>query len=103
MNMGKMLKQLQQMQAEIARVQDDLANERVEATAGGGAVRAVTNGHGELVAIHISPEAVEGGDVEMLQDLVLAAVNEAYNKAKQIAAARMQSVTGGIQIPGLMG
>jgi DNA-binding YbaB/EbfC family protein len=103
MNMGKMLKQVQKMQAEIARVQDELSKERLEATAGGGAVRAVVNGHGELVAVHIAPEAVDPADVEMLQDLVLAAVNEAHSKAKEIATARVQSVTGGLQIPGLMG
>lgn len=103
MNMGKMLKQVQKMQADIARVQEELGKERVEATAGGGAVRVVANGHGELIAVHIAPEAVDPSDVEMLQDLVLTAVNEAHSMAKSVAAARVQSVTGGLQIPGLMG
>ncbi|MDR5682551.1 MAG: YbaB/EbfC family nucleoid-associated protein [Armatimonadota bacterium] len=103
MNMGKMLKQVQKMQAEIARIQEQLSAERVEGTAGGGAVRIVANGHGELLEVRIAREAVDPDDVEMLQDLVLAAVNEAHNRAKELAAARMQSVTGGLPLAGMMG
>jgi DNA-binding YbaB/EbfC family protein len=101
--MGKMLKQVQKLQADMARVQEELAAARVEATAGGGVVRAVANGHGELAALHIDPAAVDPSDVGMLQDLVLAAVNEAQRKARAMAEDRMKAVTGGLRIPGLPG
>lgn len=102
-NMGKMLKQVQKLQADMARVQEELAAARVEATAGGGVVRAIANGHGELAELRIDPAAVDPSDVGMLQDLVLAAVNEAQRKARAMAEDRMKAVTGGLQIPGLPG
>ncbi len=75
----------------------------MEATSGGGAVRAVVTGQGELVALHIAPEAVDPAEVSLLEDLVVAAVNEALRRARELAAARMQAATGGLQIPGLFG
>ncbi len=102
-DMGKMLKQVQKLQAEMARVQEDLASAKVEATAGGGVVRAVANGHGELISLTIDPAVVDPSDVTMLADLVLAAVNEAQRSARSLAEDRMKAVTGGMQIPGLPG
>lgn len=102
-NMGKMLKQVQKLQADMARVQEELAAARVEATSGGGVVRAIANGHGELVELRIDPAAVDPSDVGMLQDLVLAAVNEAQRNARSMAEDRMKAITGGLSIPGLPG
>ncbi len=102
-DMGKMLKQVQKLQAEMARVQEELASAKVEATAGGGVVHAVANGHGELIALTIDPTVVDPSDVTMLADLVLAAVNEAQRNARTLAEDRMKAVTGGMQIPGLPG
>jgi DNA-binding YbaB/EbfC family protein len=102
-NMQKMLKQVQQLQADVARVQEELARERVDASAGGGVVRAVASGQGDLVEIVIDPSVVDPADVAMLQDLVLAAVSEALRKAREHAAERMKTVTGGLQLPGLPG
>jgi nucleoid-associated protein EbfC len=93
----KMLKQVQQLQAKMAKVQEELAQETVEATAGGGAVRAVVNGEQKLVSVAIDPEAAE--DVEMLQDLIVAAVNEASEKAKELAAQRMGELTSALGLP----
>jgi len=100
-NMGKMLKQVQKLQAEMARVQEELAGARIEASAGGGVVRAVANGHGELVSIIIDPAAVDPSDVGLLQDLVLAAVNEAQRHARTMSESRMKALTGDLQLPGL--
>jgi len=102
-NMGKMLKQVQKLQADMARVQEELAAARVEATAGGGVVRAVANGHGELVELRIDPAAIDPSDVGMLQDLVLAAVNEAIKKAKALREKEMAKVTGMGGLPGMLG
>jgi nucleoid-associated protein EbfC len=102
-NMQKMLKQVQKVQADMARVQEELGQERVEATAGGGVVRAVANGHGDLLEIKIDPAAVDPNDVSLLEDLVLAAVGEALRNARAMAAERMKAVTGGLQLPGLHG
>ncbi len=102
-NMQKMMKQVQKVQADMARVQEELAQERVEATAGGGVVRAVANGHGDLLQVKIDPAAVDPSDVSLLEDLVLAAVGEALRKARELAAERMKAVTGGLALPGLPG
>ena len=100
-NMQKMLKQVQKLQEDMARVQEQLAQERVEASAGGGVVRAVANGRGDLVAITIDPSVVDPSDVSMLEDLVVVAAGEALRKARELAAERMKAVTGGLDIPGL--
>lgn len=103
MDMQKMLKQARKMQAQLAEVQDGLAEVTVDATAGGGMVKATMNGAGELQSIEIDPEALNPDDVEMLQDMIVAAVNEASRNAQEIANQRMGSVTGGLNIPGLSG
>ena len=100
-NMGKMLKQMQKLQGDMTRVEEELASARIEATAGGGVVRAVANGRGELVSLTIDPAAVDPADVTMLQDLVLAAVNEVQRNARSMAETRMKAITGDIQLPGL--
>lgn len=102
-NMSRMLKQVQKMQADMMRVQEELAQKTVEAAAGGGMVKVVANGHQEIVSIAIDPEAVDPEDVEMLQDMVLAAVNEALRSAKEMAVDEMAKVTGGLNIPGMPG
>ena len=91
----------QQMQADMARVEAELLELRVEGTAGGGAVKAVVTGKQELLSVTIDPAVVDPDDVEMLQDLVLAAVSEALNQAKATADAKLARVTGGLKIPGL--
>jgi DNA-binding YbaB/EbfC family protein len=96
------MKQAQQMQARIAELQGEMAERREEATAGGGVVTAVANGRGELVDLKISPEVVRAEEVEMLQDLVLAAVNESLRKAKEAMEEEVKKVTGGLGLPGLM-
>lgn len=100
-NMQKMMKQIQKMQAEMERVQQELADDRIEGTAGGGVVRVVVNGHQDFVEIHIDPAAVDPDDVEILEDLVLAACGEAVRKSKQAAEAKMSKATGNVSIPGL--
>lgn len=96
-----LLRQAQQLQARMAKVQEELGSEMVEATAGGGAVTVVINGHQVLQSIKIQPEAVDPEDVGMLEDLVTAAVNEALEKSKSLAAERLGALTGGFKIPGM--
>ena len=93
----KMLRQVQQMQDKMSKVQAELETETVEASAGGGAVRVVASGTQKLVSVTIDPDAAS--DTEMLQDLVVAAVNEAMEKSKQLAASKMQSVASGLGLP----
>jgi len=100
--MGGMLQQVQRMQQEMARIQEELKDETVTATSGGGVVTVVMNGHQELVSLTIKPEAVDPNDVEMLQDLLLAAFNSALEQSRELAAERLSAVTGGLSIPGLM-
>ncbi|HEY8488106.1 MAG TPA: YbaB/EbfC family nucleoid-associated protein [Thermaerobacter sp.] len=101
--MGKMLKQLEKMQQEMARLQEELAQREVEATAGGGMVKAVVNGRQELLRLEITREAVDPDDVELLQDMIVAAVNEANRKAQDMVQAEMARVTGGLKLPKLPG
>jgi len=93
----KMLKQVQQMQGRMAKVQEELENETVEASAGGGAVRVVATGTQKVVSVVIDPAAA--GDTEMLQDLVVVAVNEAMDLSRQLAATKMQNVASGLGLP----
>ena len=103
-NMGKMLKkQMEEMQRKMERIQTQLGEERIEATAGGGMVSAVANGLGEMIEIRINPEVIDPDDAEMLQDLVVAAVNEALERANALRETRMAEVTGGLNIPGMPG
>jgi nucleoid-associated protein EbfC len=101
MGFGNFAKMAQQMQADMARVEAELLELRVEGTSGGGAVKAVVTGKQELLSVTIDPAVVDPDDVEMLQDLVLAAVSEALNQAKATAEAKLGRVTGGLKIPGL--
>jgi len=100
-NMAKMMKQVQKMQADMLKLQEELAGRTVESTAGGGAVKAVVNGRQEVVSLEIKPEAVDPEDVEMLQDMVLTAVNDALKKAQEMMSSEMGKLTGGLNIPGL--
>ena len=97
-----MMKQMQQLQAQIVQAQQELAEETVSVSVGGGAVTVVMNGQQEVREVTIDPEAVDPDEVDMLQDLILAAMNEALNKSRQLAEERMSSLTGGLNIPGLM-
>lgn len=101
MNKG-ILRQAQQMQAKLAKAQEELGKATVEASAGGGAVTVVVSGHQQLQSIKINPEVVDPEDVEMLEDLVLAAVNEGMDKARELAADSIGKITGGMNIPGLL-
>lgn len=101
--MGNLMKQAQKMQAKIMKMQEELANETIEGSAGGGMVRAVANGKQQLVSVEIEKEVVDPDDVEMLQDLVVAAVNDALTKSQEMVSERMSSVMpAGMNIPGLM-
>jgi DNA-binding YbaB/EbfC family protein len=97
----RMVKQLQQMQQKMVKAQEDLANETVTATAGGGAVTVEMNGHHEVKAVKIDPDAVDPKDMEMLEDMVLTAFNEALDKAQAMAQEKMNAITGGMNIPGM--
>lgn len=97
-----MLKQAQQMQARLAAVQDEIAQARTEASAGGGVVKITVVGGQTVESITIDPEVVDPEDVEMLQDLILAAINEAMETAQKMASDKMGAITGGLNIPGLM-
>ncbi len=99
-DMGKLMKQAQKMQAKMMRVQEELEAKTVEATSGGGMVTAVVNGKHELISIKIEKEVVDPSDIEMLQDLVVAAVNEGVRKAQEMAQEEMSKITGGFNIPG---
>jgi DNA-binding YbaB/EbfC family protein len=100
-NLSSMMKQAQKLQAKMMEMQAELGNRTVSAQAGGGMVEAVVNGRQELVMLRIDPEVVVPEDVEMLQDLIQAAVNEALNRSREMMAAEMAKLTGGMQIPGL--
>jgi DNA-binding YbaB/EbfC family protein len=99
--LGNIMKQAQQMQAKMARVQQELETKEVEATAGGGMVTARANGKQQLLDLKIEKDVVDPEDIEMLQDLVLAAVNEALKKSQEMIQSEMSKVTGGMNIPGM--
>jgi DNA-binding YbaB/EbfC family protein len=101
LNMKEMMRQAQLIQNKINKLQEELGQRKVEAAVGGGMVKAVANGKSELVSITIERDVVNPDDVEMLQDLVLAAVNEALHRAKEMVEAEMAKATGGMKIPGL--
>lgn len=102
MNYNKMMKQVQEMQKQMAKAQEELAKEEVEASAGGGMVKVKVSGDLNLISIKIDPGAVDPDDVEMLEDMILAAANEAMRSAQELASTKMGGVTGGLNIPGLM-
>lgn len=100
-NMNKMVKQVQKMQADMARIQEELAERTVEGVAGGGVVRVTVSGAQEVKGIEISPEVIDPEEREMLQDLILAAVNDGIRRSQELAAEEMAKVTGGLKMPGL--
>jgi DNA-binding YbaB/EbfC family protein len=100
-NIMKMVKQAQQMQAKMAKMEEELAREEFEVAAGGGAVTVRMNGKQEIVKLTISEDAMKDGDREMLQEMIMAAVNQAHQKASDLAKERIAAITGGINIPGL--
>lgn len=99
--LGNMMKQFQKMQAKMEEIQAELEKTKVEGTAGGGMVTAVVNGKQDLLEIKLDPEVVDPEDVEMLQDMIIAAVNQARQKAQELQSEQMSSLTGGLNIPGM--
>ncbi len=102
-NMGQLLKQAQKFQSKMAELQEELNERTVEASAGGGMVTAVANGKQDILSITIDPEVVDPDDVEMLQDLIMAAVNDALTRAKDMTNEEMGKLTKGMNIPGMPG
>ncbi len=100
-SMNKMIKQAKKVQEQIAKMQEDLKEREIEASAGGGVVSVIVNGKQELKSIKINPEAVDPEDVEMLEDLIVAAVNEGVRKSQDMVSTEMAKITGGLNIPGL--
>jgi len=100
-SMGNMMKQAQKLQAKMFRLQEELADKTVEATAGGGMIKIVANGRQQILSIQIEKEVVDPDDVEMLQDLILAAVNDALVKSQEMVSGEMNKLTGGLKIPGM--
>ncbi len=100
-NMNDILRQAQVMQNKLAKLQQEMADKTYEAASGGGMVKAVVSGKQELLKLEIDPQAVAGGDVEMLQDLVIAAVNEAMRIARESMEREMNAISGGIKLPGM--
>jgi DNA-binding YbaB/EbfC family protein len=98
---NKFIRQAQELQAKLAKAQEELAQATIEVSSGGGAVKVTVNGQQEVQSVKISPEAINPDDVELLEDLILAAVNEAMSKSKELAAERLGKITGGLKIPGL--
>ncbi|HEB73900.1 MAG TPA: YbaB/EbfC family nucleoid-associated protein [Candidatus Desulfofervidus auxilii] len=101
MNINQLMKQAKKMQAKMAELQAELEQKTVESSAGGGMVKVIANGKQEILSITIDPEVVNAEDIEMLQDLILAAVNDALRKAQEMVAEEMGKITGGLKIPGL--
>ena len=102
MNMNNLMKQAQKMQKRMVEMQEEMTNRTVEASVSGGMVAAVANGSGELVSIKLSPEVVDPDDIEMLEDLIVAAVSEAHHKSQELMSEEMSKLTGGVKIPGMM-
>jgi DNA-binding YbaB/EbfC family protein len=102
-NMGQLMKQAQQIQTKMAKLQEDLGDRTVEASSGGGMVIVVANGRQEVLSIKIEPEVIDPDDAEMLQDLIMAAVNDALTRAKEMVNEEMGKLTKGMNIPGMPG
>jgi DNA-binding YbaB/EbfC family protein len=100
--MGNMMKQAQKLQSKMLKLQEELAEKTVETTSGGGMVKVVANGRQQIVSIQIEEEIIDPDDVEMLQDLILAAINDALAKSQEMVSEEMSKLTGGINIPGMM-
>ena len=101
MSMANLQRMAQQMQQQMARVQEELESETVEGSSGGGIVRAVVTGKQQLLSVTIDPSAVDPDDVEMLQDLVVAAINDALGESRRLAESKMAAITGGLRLPGM--
>ena len=99
--MGNMMKQAQKLQAKMLKMQEELADKTVETTAGGGMIKVVANGRQQILSIQIEKEVVDPDDIEMLQDLMLAAVNDAIVKSQEMVSGEMSKLTGGLKIPGM--
>ena len=99
--MGNMMKQAQQLQSKMAKLQEEMAGKTVEATSGGGMVKVVANGSQRIISIQIEKEVIDPEDSDMLQDLVVAAVNDALSKSQEMVSSEMSKLTGGLNIPGL--
>ena len=99
--MGNMMKQAQQLQAKMLKMQEEMADKTVEASAGGGMIKVVANGRQQILSIQIEKEVVDPDDVEMLQDLILAALNDALTKSQEMVSGEMSKLTGGLKIPGM--
>jgi nucleoid-associated protein EbfC len=100
--LGNILKQAQEMHGKISQLQEEMANKTVEASAGGGMVNIVMNGKQQVLSIRVDPEVVNREDIDMLQDLMAAAVNEAIRKSQEMMTEEMKKITGGLSIPGLL-
>lgn len=100
-NLGNIMNQAKMMQSRLAQIQAEMAQKTVEASSGGGMVTVMVNGQNEILSVKIEPEVVNPDDVEMLQDLIQAAVNDALHKAQEMVSQEMAKVTGGLKIPGL--
>ena len=100
--MGNLMKQAQKLQTKMLKLQEELADKTVETAAGGGMVRVVANGKQQIVSIEIEKEVVDPDDVDMLQDLILAAVNDALAKSQEMVSSEMSKLTGGMNIPGMV-
>ena len=101
-NMNSMMKQAQKLQKKMLKMQEELATKTVEASAGGGMVKVIANGSQKIESITLEKEVVDPEDIEMLQDLILAATNDALNKSKEMVSSQMGKLTGGMNIPGMM-
>ena len=99
--LGNMMKQVQKVAEETQKIEQELGEQKIEASSGGGMVKAVANGRGEVLEVKIDPQIVDPEDVEMLEDLVVSAIREALEKGAEMKAARLQELTGGLNIPGL--
>ena len=100
--MGNLMKQAQKLQTKMLKLQEELADKTVETTSGGGMVKVVANGKQQIVSIEIEKEVVDPDDVDMLQDLILAAVNDALTKSQDMVSSEMNKLTGGMNVPGMM-
>ena len=101
-NIQNLLKQAQRIQSQVTKMQAELGQRRIEASSGGGMVTAVVNGRQELIALHIDPQVVDPNDVEILEDLIVAAVSEALGRASEMASEEMKKLTGGLPITDLL-
>lgn len=100
-NINKLLKQAQKMQSQLVKAQEDLSKQQVEGSSGGGMVKLVMNGSQELVSVKLSKEVVDPNDIEMLEDLIVAAFQNAQEKVKELSSSTLGQISGGLQIPGL--